>query len=99
MPTHDEEATFWRDWARLSFSQRQRFYAALYKMVDDLKAKRGFRSGLRVKLVQGHEGEGIYEMTWAPDGRATFQYGDEVSPGEPHVVWRRIGGHEIFDHP
>ncbi|MFD6425369.1 hypothetical protein [Streptomyces sp. NPDC060198] len=37
------------------------------------------------------------EMRWAPDGRATWQYGDEVRAGEPHVIWRRVGGHEIFD--
>jgi hypothetical protein len=35
----------------------------------------------------------------APDGRATFQYGDEVQAGEPHIVWRRIGTHDVFDRP
>ncbi len=35
-------------------------------------------------------------MTWAPDGRATFEYGDEVQSGEPHVTWRRIGTHSVF---
>lgn len=34
-----------------------------------------------------------------PDGRATFMYGPEQIPGEPHIIWRRIGGHDIFDHP
>jgi hypothetical protein len=24
-------------------------------------------------------------MTWADDGRATFQYGDEVQAGQPHI--------------
>lgn len=43
---------------------------------------------------------GIYEMTWdGRDGRATFAYGAEHIPGEAHIIWRRIGGHEIFDHP
>lgn len=36
------------------------------------------------------------EMTWAPDGRATWQYGDEVRPGVTHILWRRVGGHDIF---
>ncbi|WP_260696949.1 hypothetical protein [Streptomyces sp. 130] len=36
-------------------------------------------------------------MTWAPDGRATRQYADEFRAGEPHIVRRRVGGHEIFD--
>jgi hypothetical protein len=50
-----------------------------------------------MKHVSGHPG--MYELTWAPDGRATFSLGDEVRPGHPHVVWRRIGTHAIFDEP
>ena len=55
------------------------------------------RPSLRVKRVRGHER--IWELTWAPDGRATFEYGDEVIPGEAHIIWRRVGTHEIFDRP
>jgi hypothetical protein len=70
--------------------------AAVEKLVADLR--RGtFRKGLRVKRVQAHEGVG--EMTWAPDGRATFEYGESIHAGDPHIIWRRIGGHEIFDSP
>lgn len=42
---------------------------------------------------------GVLEMTWAPDGRATFEFGREIRSGEHHVVWRRIGTHEIFSRP
>jgi len=53
---------------------------------------------LRVKNVDSHAG--IFEMTWDwPDGRATFRYGDEQRPGEAHVIWRLVGGHEIFKQP
>jgi len=38
-------------------------------------------------------------MTWDNDGRATFSYGEERVPGEPHVIWRRIGTHAIFTPP
>jgi hypothetical protein len=38
-------------------------------------------------------------MTWAADGRATFEYGQEVRPGEAHIIWRRIGTHDIFRRP
>jgi hypothetical protein len=38
-------------------------------------------------------------MTWAPDGRATFEYGDEIQPGEAHIIWRRIGTHSVFRQP
>jgi hypothetical protein len=47
--------------------------------------------------VQGHPD--VYEMTREPDSRATFHYGGERIPGEPHIVWRRIGGHEILKEP
>jgi hypothetical protein len=46
MPTHKEEASFWRDYARLTSAQRIAFAAAVDHMVDDLKAGRGFRKGL-----------------------------------------------------
>jgi hypothetical protein len=39
------------------------------------------------------------EMTWAPDGRATFHFGQEEHPGDQHITWRRIGGHEILRNP
>jgi hypothetical protein len=39
---------------------------------------------------------GVFEMTWADDGRATFQYGHPAVEGEPHVIWRRAGTHDIF---
>jgi hypothetical protein len=97
MPTHDELEEFWRDWDHLSMAQKERFTTAIKKMVADLKAGRGFRKGLRVKGVQGHEG--IFEMTWAGDGRATFHYGTSPNAGDVHIIWRHIGGHEILDNP
>ena len=42
---------------------------------------------------------GVWELTWAPDGRATFSYGPEVRPSEQHVMWRRIGDHSILSDP
>ena len=66
------------------------------KFITDLPWGR-FRPRLRVKGVQG--APGVFEMTWADDGRATWQYGDPVVEGEPHVIWRRIGGHAIFRSP
>ncbi len=41
----------------------------------------------------------VFEMTWAPDGRATFSYGEEQRSGEPHIVWRRVGTHAILKSP
>ena len=28
-----------------------------------------------------------------------FAYGDEVLAGEPHVVWRRVGTHDVLRDP
>jgi hypothetical protein len=97
MPTREVLAKFWRDWARLSPAQHEQFLAAADKFVADLRAGRGFRAGLRVKGVRG--ALGLYEMTWAPDGRATFSYGRSVLGKEPHVIWHRIGAHEILREP
>jgi len=94
VPTHEEWAQFLREVSSLTPQERTRFFVAVRKMVADLQAGRGFRRGLR---VEGHET--VYEMTWAPDGRATFTYGTEVHSGEPHIIWRRIGGHEILAQP
>jgi hypothetical protein len=97
MPTREVLASFWRDWDRLTPQQQRAFREAVAKFVADLASGQGFRVGLRVKRVRGHDA--VWEMTWAPDGRATFQYGDEVQPGNPHVIWRRIGTHAIFREP
>ena len=97
MPTHDEFESFWRDFDRLTGQQQRAFLAARSAFVSDLRAGAHFRPSLRVKRVHGHSG--TWELTWAPDGRATFEYGPEVRSGDPHIIWRRIGSHEILDRP
>jgi hypothetical protein len=97
VPTYDQTDQFKRDLATLSADERKAFKRAVEKFIEDLRSGK-FRRGLRVKGVQG--ADGVFEMTWAGnDGRATFQYGPELRPGEPHVIWRRCGGHEIFSRP
>ncbi len=96
-PTYAREPAFARDFVKLADQQQSRFLTAVEAMVADLKAGRAFRTGLRVKRVQGWPG--VWEMTWAPDGRATFEYGREQRQGEPHVIWRRVGTHGIFSQP
>ncbi|MCP9484389.1 MAG: hypothetical protein MSC30_00875 [Gaiellaceae bacterium MAG52_C11] len=94
MPTYERLLRFDRDYESLSDSQRKRFRAAVAKFVHDLERGEGFRKGLRVKGVQGSPG--LFELTWDADGRATFSYGESVRDREPHVVWHRVGTHEIF---
>lgn len=94
MPTYEAENHFKRQLNRLTPQERAAFDTAVAKFVHDLKSV-GFRPGLRVKKYR--RVPGWWEMTWADDGRALFRYGEPVKPGHVHVIWLRIGGHEIFD--
>lgn len=96
MPTYDRSISFLNDWDKLSPEQQQAFAIAVLLFVQDLRVG-SFRPNLRVKRVRGSRG--VWEMTWAADGRATFEYGPELHPGQPHVVWRRVGTHSIFKRP
>jgi hypothetical protein len=97
VPTYAWLGRFRTDFGRLTPTQQTAFIAAVQQFVEDLQRDRVFRKGLRVKGIQG--ASGIFEITWAAEGRATFEYGDEVIEGEPHVVWRRVGTHAIFNQP
>jgi hypothetical protein len=97
VPSYAWLARFRADFSSLSSSEQAAFLVAVAQFVEDLGADRGFRKDLRVKGVKG--APGIFEMTWADDGRATFEYGDAVTEGEPHVIWRRVGTHAVFDRP
>jgi len=50
-----------------------------------------------VHPLTGHHG--VYELRFAPDGRATFTLGSPVRGSEPHIIWRRIGGHQVLERP
>ncbi len=95
MPTYERTRRFDRDLAALSADQRRHFRNAVRRFVADLSTGR-FRTGLRVKGIEGTQG--VFEMTWAPDGRATFEYGESRGKG-PHVIWRRVGTHHAFSEP
>lgn len=94
MPTYERTERFLNEWRRLRREERALFDQAVQKFVDDLKAKRPPRAELGVKRFKSQAG--VYEFRWAPDGRALFRYGPTQIEGEPHVIWLRIGGHEIY---
>ena len=96
MPTHAERQRFLREYERLTREQRKAFLDAVGAFVSGLGAQE-FDPKLRVKRVRGQRG--VWELTWAPDGRATFEYGEQVRPGDPHIIWRRVGSHDIFRQP
>jgi hypothetical protein len=95
VPTWERTARFDRDWDELSDDDKARFRRTAGVFVADLRSGQ-LRPGLRVKRVEGTEG--VFEMTWAPDGRATFEYGPG-GPSGPHVIWRRVGSHDVLRRP
>ena len=102
MPTHHEAKAFQRDLDRLTDAQSLRFEARLTDFIADLRAveagqRSWFRPGLRVKKLSGVPD--MYEMSWASDGRATFAIGDPIVAGKLHIVWLRIGSHDILRRP
>ena len=99
MPTHAQKPAFGHSYKRLSLEQQAQFERCLQEFIADLlemeaDPRNSFRDKLRVKKVQG--AQGCWELTWAPDGRAIFSWGDEQLPGKRHVVWVNIGKHNIL---
>jgi hypothetical protein len=92
VPTFELSAQFRRDYARLTPTQRADFRRAVLALVADLRTGR-FRKGLRVHRLPPSP---LWSMAWAPNGRATFRLGRREDTGEPHVVWWRIGTHDIY---
>ncbi len=98
MPTFERLPRFDREFRRMSRELQKAFLAMLPLFIAALReSPPAFPPALRIKRVQGTEG--IWEITFAPDGRATFSYGDEVMPGESHVIWRRVGTHDVLTDP
>ena len=96
MPTHDETEAFSESTGGLALNSRRNFAAVCCSSVMAWGSGH-FHPSLRIKRYKREPG--VWEMSWAPDGRATFKYGEELTPGSPHIVWLRIGSHEIFRNP
>ncbi|MEW2122025.1 hypothetical protein AB0945_44380 [Streptomyces sp. NPDC005474] len=80
MPTFETLPRFTTDLKHLTPAQCRRFHrVVLNAFVPDLRTGRQFRPGLRIKSVRC--APGVYELTWAPDGRATWSYGGEKVAG------------------
>ena len=92
-PTYERTVRFDRDWDALSPSDRRRFREVMTKFVADLEAGE-FRPGIRAKRIEG--ASNIYEVSFAPEGRATWEYGEPLLEGEVHIIWRRVGTQAAF---
>jgi hypothetical protein len=96
-PTFELGTGFAREFSRLTREQDRSFRKSVAKLVAALKEGREPPRSLRIKRVQGTDG--IWEMSYSGDGRATFRYGPERKAGETHIIWLRVGGHEILSRP
>jgi hypothetical protein len=96
VPTFDALARFLEEYGALTPQQKEAFRRMRRRFVHDLRTGH-FRAGLNVHALHGHPG--VFAIEWAPDGRATFHYGEPIHAGEPHIVWRRVGSHAIYDEP
>lgn len=96
MPTYEGLPRFWREFNGLGLEEQARFLSAVGLLMRFLRSGETI-PGLRLKGVSSHPG--VFEITWGPDRRATFEYGGQVRPGHPHIVWRRVGSHDIFRDP
>jgi hypothetical protein len=94
VPTYERSPEFIRLHETLSPEQKPAFRATVEKFMADLKAGHRFRKGLRVKGIQA--AQGLYELTWADDGRAVFSYGNSIKEGEPHIIWHAVGTHAVL---
>lgn len=97
MPTYEVAAHFLEDLERLSAEQRRLFKRVIQKFVEDIKAQRPPRRSLGVKGLQGYDG--VYEFRFAGDGRALFMYGTSPHAGDIHIIWPRVGTHDIYSNP
>lgn len=98
MPTFEALARFDREFRRLPRDLQRAFLEMLPVFIAALRTSPPeFPPTLRIKRVQGSGG--VWEITFAPDGRATFVYGTEVTAGVPNVIWRRIGTHDVLRDP
>jgi hypothetical protein len=98
VPTFERLPRFDREFRRMSRELQRAFLNMLPLFITALReSPPSFPPALRVKRVQGRDA--VWEITFAPDGRATFAYGEEVRPGEAHVIWRRVGTHDVLSDP
>ena len=97
MPIYEWERRFGVEFKKLSKENQDAFLEAVARFVASLKAGRAPEPSLGIKEMTDHPG--IFEFHYSKWGRATFHYGSEERGSNALVVWRRIGGHEIYRKP
>lgn len=98
-PTFEVAAASRRAYDKLPRRQQDAFDRALKVLIAGLgENPPTYHPSLRVKRHQS-SGAGVYELSFGDGGRALFRRGEEIRPGDPHVVWLAIGDHKIVEQP
>jgi hypothetical protein len=97
MPRYGWLARFMHEYRALSPQDKAAFLRARTRFVTASREGRVIDSGLGVHQMTNHPG--IFEFRFSARGRATFHYGSTARGDDAYVIWRRIGGHEIYDEP
>jgi hypothetical protein len=97
-------SAFDRDFARLPAEHRRLFLSVLREHFLPAIAAGAFSgtpSWPRRLRIHRLTASSVYTLTWnvaSPRGRGTFHL-DKADDGEPVLVWRRIGDHDIYPDP
>lgn len=95
MPTYAPRPRFLREYERLTPAEQKAFRHAVGRFIADLRAGgTRFHPSLRVHRIDSQRG--VWSLSFGPDLRATFSYGPAQRENDPHVIWRRIGKHNIY---
>ena len=95
VPKYEKETGFVAEYEKLTPQQKKQFRTAVKKIIAALDAGNFPGPPLVIKM----SGFSLYEVRWAADGRATFEYRYDTKLNEQIVVWRRIGDHSVLNHP
>ena len=98
MPTFDAEERFKQEYLRLDVRKRAAFLKARDDFFAWIVAKKDQPSlsppaHLRLHFI---ESRNVWSITFGGDLQALWRYGSEVQPGEAHIIWERIGGHDMY---
>lgn len=98
MPTFEFTPAFSRLIAKLSDRDLAALRAARNKFVAHMTAHGGFvapfPASLRIHKLGGHN---RWSLSFGDGMRAVFQVGEEVRPGEAHIIWEFVGDHDAYD--
>jgi hypothetical protein len=98
MPTYRRSPRFIKDHGELGATEKKELRKAIDLFVEGLAAGSGrFHPSLRVHRLASTAD--VWSLSWGKGGRgrATFRFGKQVRPGEPHVEWLGVtADHSLY---